>query len=284
MFSDICTEQIRENFWFASYGNFKVIMNKNNGFINVTKLCGLVNKKFSDWKININSLRLMHELEDEIHRALEFIPYTTEETLQNTISVNLETVCKSIVTANQTSEDKLISGTYCHPLLIPHIASWCSPAFAIKVSKVINHCIVEEWKLRLEKVQDDYRRLLQQQNTSLQIKQEEIKEMKEHHQTWSNTHAFALLRLNDPNCLPYYAIRCKHRDMSTAINKLRRRHPNCEVLYLQKKVPNAINLFDRLKKNNSIKTKRNYCAIVDNDYQKLIDYISTICAVNNASS
>ena len=306
MLSEICTEQIYENFWFASYGNFNVIMNKNDGYINATKLCSLVNKKFSDWKCNANSLRLMHELEDEIHAALDFTQPTRELILQKAVSVNLETVCKSIVTANQTVEDKLISGTYCHPLLIPHIACWCSPAFAIKVAKVINHQIVEEWKLKLESAQDAYIRLLQQQNASLQAKQDEIDLKKEiicqkqdeidlkkeiicqkvnEHRTWSNTHAFALLRVHDPNFLPYYVIRCKLSNMSTAISKLRRRrHPQCEILYLQNKVPNAINLFERLKKNNFVKTKRNYCMILDNNHQKLIDYISTLCGCDEAST
>ena len=73
-------------------------------------------------------------------------------------------------------------------------------------------------------------------------------------QTWSNTHAFTLLRVNDDNFLPYYIIRCKRRDMSTTINKLRRhRHPYCEVLLQQNKVPNAINLFERIKQHKIIK-------------------------------
>ncbi len=33
-------------------------------------------------------------------------------------------LCKSITTRNISSEDKLISGTYYHPDLIPYIACW----------------------------------------------------------------------------------------------------------------------------------------------------------------
>ena len=35
----------------------------------------------------------------------------------------------------------LINGTYVYPLLIPHIASWISEDFAIKVSEIVKfHC------------------------------------------------------------------------------------------------------------------------------------------------
>ena len=32
-------------------------------------------------------------------------------------------VCKHVQTGNQTEEDSLITGTYCHPVLVPHIAA-----------------------------------------------------------------------------------------------------------------------------------------------------------------
>jgi KilA-N domain len=123
MLFEICTSQIRDNFWYAFYGSFKVVMNKDDGFINATKLCSLADRKFSDWKCNATSLRLMHAVEDEISmKSTNFTHHTSDLSLKNTVAVNLETVCKTITTSNQTEEDKLISGTYCHPLLIPHIA------------------------------------------------------------------------------------------------------------------------------------------------------------------
>jgi hypothetical protein len=33
---------------------------------------------------------------------------------------------------------QMVTGTYAHPDLVPHIASWVSPKFAIKVSGIIN--------------------------------------------------------------------------------------------------------------------------------------------------
>ena len=49
--------------------------------------------------------------------------------------------------------DRLISGTYCHPDLIPHIACWVSVDFAMKVSKVVNGYITQEYKNKLGAMQ-----------------------------------------------------------------------------------------------------------------------------------
>ena len=128
-------------------------------------------------------------------------------------------------------------------------------------------------------------------NEIIHIKQEAISGMEEEvcdqiseRQTWSSTHAFTLLRINDDNFLPYYIIRCKRRDMSTAISKLRRhRHPYSQVLFQQSKVPNAINLFERMKQHNIIKAKRNYCIPVDTngDETKFINHIRNLCGTKN---
>ncbi len=39
--TDIAYQQIKDNYYWAQYGDFKVIMNKSTGYINATKLCSL---------------------------------------------------------------------------------------------------------------------------------------------------------------------------------------------------------------------------------------------------
>jgi hypothetical protein len=39
-----------------------------------------------------------------------------------------------------------LRGTYAHPLLVPHIASWISPEFAFKVSRIVNDHLVREYR------------------------------------------------------------------------------------------------------------------------------------------
>ncbi len=53
-------------------------------------------------------------------------------------------VMRSIQTLNTTEDDKAIYGTYCHPLLIPHIACWISSSFALKAASIINYFLIEE--------------------------------------------------------------------------------------------------------------------------------------------
>lgn len=63
-------------------------------------------------------------------------------------------------------------GTYVHPLLIPHIASWISSAFAIKVSIIVNNFIVNEYKEKInnleEKISDLEEYTSEQDNTILE--------------------------------------------------------------------------------------------------------------------
>ncbi len=44
-------------------------------------------------------------------------------------------------------------GTYVHHLLIPHIASWISPEFAVKVSCIVNKYITNQMKNKFEDIE-----------------------------------------------------------------------------------------------------------------------------------
>ncbi len=259
-YSILSTAPIRDNFWFANYGSIQVVMMKDCGYINATKLCLLMGKKFSDWKANISSLLLINALESELEAESAYVPNADST---NTSTINLEMLsCKPMhlaTAANQTEEDKLISGTYCHPLLIPHIACWCSPSFAIQVARVINYILIEDWKLKLQTSRDLLQNLLLSPPPPPPPQKLKVT-------TTSNNNTLALLRINDDDkFLPYYIINCGKRSLASAINKLRRRHPNYEVVYENFKFPSGINIFLELKKNNLIKCKRNYCIPIMNE-------------------
>jgi hypothetical protein len=55
-------------------------------------------------------------------------------------------VCKTVLPDNTTDVGNIISGTYVHSLLIPHIAGCISPEFQIKANEVVNGYIVHEYK------------------------------------------------------------------------------------------------------------------------------------------
>ena len=305
MFSQIAVHNIRDNFYHSQYGTFSVVIDKDNGFINATKLCSDGNKCFRHWNETKQAKELIAALNNHILSIEAFgedqrKPWTTSHYCPP------GKVSNFIQTANQTDEDKLISGTYCHPLLIPHIACWVCPNFALQVASIINHYFVEEWQNRLENAVEEMRNMrhaledieqhhlalqctVDESNTKIQIKDEVINSLEENidneirdKETWASTHSFTLLRINDPNsiCMPYYGIRCQRRSMSRTINKLRRKHPNAEVLFQQMKIPNAVNLFSRLKVHKAIKAQRNYFLSLQNDEKELITLISSLCNTN----
>ncbi len=125
--TDIAYQQIKGNYYWAQYGDFKVIMDKSTGYINATKLCSLANtkegkpKQLSMWKLNAGSEELINE-----------------------VSLSLGIPRNALLEEPSVSID--LRGTYAHPDLIPHIASWASPVFAVKVSKIVNAQLVREYK------------------------------------------------------------------------------------------------------------------------------------------
>src|SRR5271167_1926148 len=90
--------------------------------------------------------------------ALENSHGISASTLRDTDVQICTSVCKSIIIENKSDIDKLIYGTYCHPLLIPHIGSWISSGFAVMDSKVVNAYIVGEYKLKLADMETQLQR------------------------------------------------------------------------------------------------------------------------------
>jgi hypothetical protein len=138
--SDIAFAQIKDNYHWGQYGEFKVIMDISTGYINATHLCGLaenkdgIRKELFNWRKNTTS----NELINEISSSLGMLP-------------------AEILFAVTTGSPFEIRGTYAHPDLIPHIASWASPKFAVKVSRIVNAYLVREYKesLRVKDQQID---------------------------------------------------------------------------------------------------------------------------------
>ena len=116
-------ENINDDYAWAKYGNFKVIIMKKNGYINATKFCSDAieqtgsKKPFRNWKANSNTKELIDAVSKEVDIPGEqlFI--------------------------NNMKSDYKTRGTYIHPMLITPIANWISPKFAAKVG-----IWIEEWK------------------------------------------------------------------------------------------------------------------------------------------
>ena len=160
MLSDICFKQIKDDYWLGQYGDFQVIMMKSCGWINVSKLCKDGGKQLSDWTRLEHTKRLIEALENQNgHQASVFTPEEPEEkdlykgdrkTEKPVLRSNVMQVVK---TFKITDVERLISGTYCHGDLIPHVACWISPVFALKVSRIINTSMIQEYKDKINVVE-----------------------------------------------------------------------------------------------------------------------------------
>ena len=109
-------KKINDDYSYYYYNDFKIIIQNKSGRINATDLCKKAGKEVRHWKENKISKELIKEL-----------------------SKYLDMSEKRIIMTNM--QGNKIKGTYVHPLLITHIACWCGPNFAIKVS-----IWIEEWK------------------------------------------------------------------------------------------------------------------------------------------
>ena len=107
--NQIIFDHIDDKYAYGNYGEFKVIIMKSNTFINATKLCKEYNKDFYHWKERKGNNELIKEVDKEIPSPL----IRGDGSNPSTILI-------------KGGNNDLIRGTYVHPLLIPHIASWIS--------------------------------------------------------------------------------------------------------------------------------------------------------------
>lgn len=135
--SKIIFEHINDKYAYGKYDEFKVIIMKENRYINATKLCNETGKSFKHWLENANSKNLIEEVEKTFTAGYP--------------AVNKKS---TIMVQGGKGTNGLINGTYVHELLIPHIASWISPSFAIKVSKIVNSFIVKEYQDSIKEKDD----------------------------------------------------------------------------------------------------------------------------------
>ncbi len=155
--AQIAFEHIVGDYHWGKYGDFKVIINIQTRYINATQLCKLATskngepKQFRFWKQNAETIEYM----DEVSSSLG-IPRD-----------NLF----AIVAGGQNVD---VRGTYAHPDLIPYIASWASPKFAHRVTKIVNAYFVLEHKRSIAELRQQLDRITERDNNH-------VKQLKEIH-------------------------------------------------------------------------------------------------------
>ncbi len=112
-------EKIDNDFCKAKYGDFDVIMMLKNGYINATKLCSKGDKRYENW-------------------------YQTKGNKELIQCANQGSKQPITIPIKKGPQYHHINGTFVHPKLIPHIASWISPQFAMKVSEIVTNYLIKE--------------------------------------------------------------------------------------------------------------------------------------------
>ena len=115
--TNIRIDKINDDFSYGKFGDFEMVIMNKNKYMNATKLCNNASKKFSNWTENSTSIDIITEL-------AKYLNMDESELIKKNMSGSYDS-----------------RGSYVHPLLITHIACWCGPNFAIKIS-----IWIEEWK------------------------------------------------------------------------------------------------------------------------------------------
>jgi hypothetical protein len=122
--NNICYEQISENFHYGIFGDFHLVIDKDTGCFNATKLCAMADKNFFNWKRLAGTKRLISYLEEQQPSSSKEIIY---EVRTGTNNIN-------------------ITGYYVQKELILDIASWISPDFYFRCNNIVINYFTEEYK------------------------------------------------------------------------------------------------------------------------------------------
>ena len=121
--TNLITENINDEYCMIRYAGFDIIMCKADQYLNMTKVVALDKtkegnpKELKHWFANQHSQGIIIAINEELSEVDRYILpiYYKVETGPNNLR-----------------------GTYCHQLLVPHILSWCSAKFAVKISRIVN--------------------------------------------------------------------------------------------------------------------------------------------------
>src|SRR5436190_12170582 len=127
MISDICYEQIDEDYWYASYLGVKVIMMKSNGYVNETKLCTDGGKQFKHWLACKHSQEVLAYYNVKLNQPTFPTDVTQNLTLLDPSDGILSdgSPNANLILPMMTISGGIVSnvrGTYIHPRIIHYVA------------------------------------------------------------------------------------------------------------------------------------------------------------------
>ena len=257
---DVTYEQIENEFYYAWYLDLRVVMNKNNGWINATRLCEEHGKRrFGNWAHNAHTQRLIKTFQME-HPATQ----------------SWETVAQSEI----FPLSKIYSGTYIPPLLAPALALWLSPDFYYQACKILHDSISEKWKLnckQLKKEMENYEQRLHRSETLADDIGNMIEQLTpDVAPKPKNTKLYETFMLHKINDCKFHMTRCQKRNAKKAIRQLLDKYPSAELVMDIAYTPNAKNIQHRFRESldstENVRVTGNEIIVeeIDNDLQVML--------------
>ncbi|CCU56359.1 N1R/p28-like protein [Mythimna separata entomopoxvirus 'L'] len=164
--NDVCYEQIKDSFYYGLFGDFKLIIDKNTGCFNATKLCNLGGKQFKQWNRLEKSKNLIEYIEN--NRGGDSHPGFYE-----------------IKGDNNDEITKKITGQYVPKEIILDISSWISIEFYMKCNDIIINYYNKEFKSmsngdienKIKEIENKYKNILEEKEEIIKIKDDKIDEL-----------------------------------------------------------------------------------------------------------
>ncbi|CCU55683.1 N1R/p28-like protein [Choristoneura biennis entomopoxvirus] len=163
---DVCYEQIKDQYYYGLFGDFKLVIDKNTGCFNATKLCNLGGKQFKHWKSLEKSKELIKCIKNLRGRDVDLWEYKV-------ISNNNHEICKQY------------TGFYVCKDLILDIASWISPEFYLKCNDIILNYYKNEFKTlsndeinnKIKEIENKYTNIIDDNKEMIKHKDDKIDEL-----------------------------------------------------------------------------------------------------------
>lgn len=141
-FKNLITERINEKYSFGKYGDYKIVIHNETGYVNGTQLLKQALLSENVIRLQINKKKL------EMAKIDHWFKLKSTSELMEMISFEEKVKTDQLHSDIKSSKrgEEIIRGTYIHPLLVNSLATWMSPCYALKINKIINELNINAQK------------------------------------------------------------------------------------------------------------------------------------------
>ena len=279
--NNIVIEQINDNYYRGEFLGLDLVIDKNTGYFNASKLCKDGNKRFPDWYC-------LKKTKDLLDHVTKIHPHRNPGVGE----------LYKVKTGKKSVASKEIAGTYVCKELILDISSWISSDFYLKCNEIIISHATEEVKNKYEtklkekdcKIDELLNKMDQQRAEMMDKLNEMHEEIGEVHEELTSANNKLDLALPDRNIDPadddlkhnYILFKSKTnpneyvfiRGQDKHIELTKRKYNSTFEITIDKtKNPNPIDMTNRLKERIKIINETGYANIItsirkSNEYYK----------------